>query len=106
MNDLLTASNNVTFTVKSLPKKEAQRKTLVRLMQMEPEVKKGLKRLQTKRKNVDNVTYIRAGVPWTNRKRATKIVWLEVGATFTIKVTAQLVPDLKSIEAFVDAKAA
>ena len=106
MTDLLTPSTTVTFTVTKLPRQESKRKTLVRLMQMQPEIKKGLKALQKKRKQKDNITYVRAGVPWVNRKKAGDLVWLEVGASFTLTVTPQIVNDLKSIEPYVDAKAA
>ena len=105
MADLLSPNNTVTFTVKHLPHADAKRKTLVRLMQSQPEIRKGLRALQRQRRQRDNVTYQRAGKMWTHRKRATKLAWLEVGASFTLKVTPQIIPDIKSIERFVEMKA-
>lgn len=98
----ITPSKEYTFTVNKVPAREASRKTLIRLMQMQPSVKKGLSNLQRKRKLTDNIFGIRAGRPWINRKRATKIVWLEKGAQFTITVTPQLVNDVKSVQKYLD----
>lgn len=106
MSDLLAPSSTVTFTVTKVPSAPARRKTLERLMQMQPHVKKGLKALQGKRRREDNRMTTRAGRPWIDRKKATKLVWLEPGATFTLKVTPQLIPDIRSIERFVSMAAA
>ncbi len=106
MADALVNNQTVTFTITKVPKQLAQKKTLRRLMQLQPEIQKGLKALQKRRRLVDNRTYIRAGVWWTDRKRATKLVRVETGATFTLNVRPQIMPDLRSVEAFLDAKPA
>ena len=68
-----------------------------RLMGMQTSIQSGRSKLATLRRIKDNVTYIRAGRKWVNRKRATKLVVAEPGATFTLKVTPQIVNDLKSV---------
>ncbi|MDY7109924.1 MAG: hypothetical protein SYC29_14930 [Planctomycetota bacterium] len=106
MSDLLAPRNVVTFTITKLPRREAQRKTIQRLMQTQPEVRKGLKALQKQRRQKDNRTYIRAGLPWTDRARATRLTRVEEGASFTLRLTPQIIPDIRSVEAFLEAKAA
>ena len=102
----IKANNTYTFTVTSVPKREATKKTMVRLMQHDPEVKRDLSKLQTRRRVVLNKTGIRAGRPWVNRVRASKIVRLETGNTFTMNVTPQLVADLRNVEEYLDVKTA
>lgn len=91
-----------TFTVRKVPSRPQDRKTIQRLMRMQPAIVKGLKALQKKRRREDNVTYIRAGVEWTNRARATKLTRVERGATFTLRVAPQIIPDLNAVASFLD----
>jgi hypothetical protein len=37
---------------------------------------------------------------WTSRKKASRVVTLKTGASFTITVTPQLAVDLKSVEKY------
>ncbi len=106
MTDLLAPLNTVTFTISRLPRRDAQRKTIQRLMQRQPGIQKGLKALQKQRRQTDNNTYIRAGVSWTDRARATRLTRVELGESFTLRISPQIIPDLKSVEQFLEAKAA
>jgi hypothetical protein len=106
MSDVLTPLNTVTFTITKAPRKLSHRKTLQRLMQLQPDVRKGLRALQKQRRQHDNNTYIRAGNPWTDRAKATRLTRVEPGATFTLKLTAQIIPDLKAVEPYLEAKSA
>jgi hypothetical protein len=105
MSDVLTPTKTVTFTITRVPRRVADQKTLARLMQLQPEVQKGLKALQKKRDREDNNTYIRAGVRWTDRAKATRLTRVEKDATFTLRITPQIVPDIRSVEKFLDMKA-
>jgi len=106
MSDLLAPQNTVTFTITKLPRRQAQRKTIQRLMQTQPDVQKGLKALQKQRRQKDNRTYIRAGVPWTDRARATRLTRVEKDATFTLRLTPQIIPDIRSVEQYLEAQPA
>ena len=106
MSDLISAGNSVTFTITKRPQRVAQCKTIQRLMRKQPHIQKGLKALQVKRRREDNNTYIRAGVPWTDRAKATRLTHVEPGETFTIEITPQIVADIKSVQQFLDAAAA
>jgi hypothetical protein len=106
MSDVIAPTKTVTFTITKAPRREAERKTIQRLMQMQPEARRGLKALQRKRRQTDNITYIRAGVWWTNRKRASRPFRPDVGESFTLRITPQIIPDLRSVEEYLDAKEA
>ena len=105
MPDLLVPQKTVTFTITKPPRRPAERKTIERLMRMQPDVRKGMKALQRQRRQHDNVTYIRAGVRWTNRARATKLVRAVPGASFTLRLSPQIIPDLRSVEQYLKATA-
>ena len=90
----------LTFTIVSEPKRPAARKTIERLMWMQPHVKKDHSMLQRRRRQKDIKYTIRAGRVWFDRPRATRTVRCEKGASFTLNVTPQIVNDLKSVEKY------
>jgi hypothetical protein len=96
----------LTFTINSDPKRLAARKTIERLMWMQPEAKKDLSMLQRRRKAKDIKYTIRAGRVWFDRPRATRTVRCVKGASFTLLVTPQIVNDLKSVEKYLTISAA
>lgn len=106
MSDLIAPLKTVTFTIKKTPDREALRKTIQRLMRMQPEIQKGLSMLARRRRQKDNRTYIRAGVEWVDRKRTTKLTRVAPGETFTLLITPHIIPDLKSVESYLEAAAA
>ena len=103
--DVIIPTRTVTFTINSVPKRVPERKTIGRLMKMQPDIRRGLKALAKKRRQHDNHTYIRCGRPWTNRARATQLIRVIPGETFTLTITPQIVADLKSVERYLTAKA-
>lgn len=100
MPDLITPLQTLTFTVAKVPQRTAQVKTIARLMRLEADRQRTLKSLQHRRKLHDNITTTRAGRQWINRARATKVARVEPGETFTITLTPQVIPDVKSVEKF------
>jgi hypothetical protein len=105
MTDVVAPGKNVTFTITKAPRREAERKTIQRLMRMQPHIQSGLRDLARQRRRHDNRPYIRAGVIWVDRKRTTKLSRVAAGATFTLRVTPQIMPDYRSVEKYLDAKA-
>ncbi|MBM4113585.1 MAG: hypothetical protein FJ253_09495 [Phycisphaerae bacterium] len=99
----LAPTKTVTFTVKALPRTDRQRKTLQRLMRLQPKVQRGLKRLADARRRETPWTQ-RGGRPFARRKAATKLVVPRVGATFTLRLTAQILPDIRSVEKYLSTK--
>ena len=106
MSTEITPNSTMTFTVTAVPPTAAKVKTIERLMWMQPEMQKGMRMLQRRRRQKDNITYVRAGRAWTNRKRATRLQRCEAGQEFTIRVTPQITNDLKSVANWLDAKSA
>ncbi len=100
MPDLIAPLETLTFTVEKVPKRAAQVKTIERLMKLEPDRQRTLRHLQRRRRIYDNIVGVRAGRRWINRVRATKVTKVMPGETFTIMVTPQVIPDLRSVEKF------
>ena len=106
MTDIVAAGKNVTFTITKAPRREAERKTIQRLMRMQSHIQKGLRNLARQRRQKDNRPYIRAGVIWVDRKRTTKLTRVEAGNTFTLRVTPHIIPDFRAVEKYLDAQPA
>jgi len=106
MADVIAPNKEITFTVTKKPQREAQRKTIQRLMRMQPEIQKGLSHLARRRRQKDNRRVTRAGVDWVIRATTTKLTQVAPGETVTLHVTPQIIPDIESVEEFLDAKPA
>jgi len=96
----LTPGSEVTFTIAKVPARPAQQKTIRRLMRMQPRIQTGLRRLSIRRQRDVNVPKQRGGRTWVNRARTTKLTHVGEGESFTITVTPQIIPDIRSVEAF------
>ncbi|MCZ6445071.1 MAG: hypothetical protein ACE10B_07490 [Phycisphaerales bacterium] len=106
MPDLIAPLKTVTFTVTNVPKRPAERKTILRLMRMQPQIRRGLKNLARRRRQHDNVPIRHGGKIWIIRAKATRLANVEPGATFTLTLTPQIIPDLKSVERYLKAQPA
>ncbi|MHC4141251.1 MAG: hypothetical protein ACYSUF_04980 [Planctomycetota bacterium] len=103
MADVIAPLKTVTFTVTRVPPRSAQRKTIERLMKMQPDIQRGLKMRARKRRQQDNIVDIRAGRKWIQRVTASKLARAEEGQTFTLTLTPQIIPDVKSVQQFLKA---
>lgn len=106
MSDVIAPTKTVTFTVNRVPHRHAEVQTIMRLMRMEPGIQNGLKKLARRRRQTGNESRQRAGRQWIVRPRATKIVSVEKGRSFTIRITPGLMNDIASVQKFLDAKSA
>jgi hypothetical protein len=106
MSDVIAPSNTVTFTVTRTPAREADRKTIQRLMRMQRPIQQGLRKLSRRRRREDNQMHPRAGRLWMSRVPATKLVRPEKGESFTLTLTPQLMNDVRAVEQYLDAKKA
>ena len=100
----IAPNTDMTFVVSTMPTRTAPVKTIERLMGMHSDAQRGRQKVARQRATTDNVRYVRAGRPWTNRARVTKVVRCETGAEFSIRVTPQILNDLKSVEKYLTAK--
>lgn len=87
----------VRLTLTSVPRALAAKKTVVRLMQMDPDNKRRLRTSQLRRVR-DLYVRSRGGRPWEVRERRAVIVSPEAGATWTLRVDPALLPDIRSVE--------
>ena len=93
MADVISPQMTVTFTVTDVPRRPAQRKTLERLIKMQPEIQRELEVRARQRRQHGNITEIRAGRKWTQRVPASKLARVEQGRSFTLTLTPQIIPD-------------
>ncbi len=96
----------VTFVVTKTPPRSPQRKTLTRLMCQNVDRRRDLKKVQRRRRQKDNIATRRSGRVWVNRAKAVRTVHVLPGERFTITVTPQIVPDLRSVEKFLKVETA
>jgi hypothetical protein len=99
----IVPNSEMTFTIATVPTRPAAKKTIERLMWMQTEKKRDLKMLQRRRKQKVIKHTIRAGRVWLDRPRATRTARCELGASFSVRVTPQIMNDLKSVAKYLDA---
>lgn len=100
MATTIPATGKVTFQISKLPSTPAAKKTITRLMRMNPKTQRTLSRLATDRVTNLNERRARAGRMWLTRVRATRLVHIAVGEKFTLTMTPQIINDVKSVEQF------
>ena len=98
-------SPTVQFTITAIPVEHRRQQTLLRLMRMTPGVQGALNRLKRERLRSGNRRTARAGRIWLAREECTRVVFVEKGATFTLRMTPQIAADVKSVEKYLEAKA-
>jgi hypothetical protein len=95
----------VNVTVKKSPTNEAAAKTLSRLFAKDPVHKKA--RVQRKKLLAAAMDVRRrGGRPWEVRPKAPRLVQPVAGDACTIRATMDVIGDLRSVERFVEVKAA
>ncbi|MFO0784520.1 MAG: hypothetical protein U0636_12665 [Phycisphaerales bacterium] len=102
----LAPSKTFVFTIKEVPAEPRRQKTIHRLMRMNSSVQGALNRLSTERIREKNRRTARAGRIWLARVECTKVVTVKKGASFTLRLTPQIMADVKSVEKYLDAKVA
>ena len=94
------------FTVTAVPAEARRKQTILRLMRLNPGVQGALNRLKRERLRSGNRRTARAGRIWLAREQCTRVVGVTKGATFTLRVTPQVMADVRSVERYLDAKVA
>ncbi|MEQ8318056.1 MAG: hypothetical protein RIE77_00730 [Phycisphaerales bacterium] len=105
MSDSFKPGDSVSCTITGLPRSEAGKKTIGRLMKLDPEIQRGLRRAQTRRRQNMKV-YVRGGRDWYAREKCGKGGQVRVGESFTIPYAPQLSDDIKSVEKYLKLEAA
>ncbi|MGD9689926.1 MAG: hypothetical protein AB7K52_09770 [Phycisphaerales bacterium] len=96
MLDQFKAGQSIKCTIAKAPRNAANRKTLERLMRLQPSVARGLRNAHRKRQQ-NLVVYNRGNRDWTKRESCGKIIKVAKGATWTMVYSVTLAPDLQSI---------
>jgi len=91
---------NLFCTIEKLPRNDDQTATLARLMRLDPDNKRGLRRAQRMRKQ-RLVVYNRGNRDWVSRERTAKVVHVGIGENFTLPFTLDLAHDIAAIEQFI-----
>ena len=100
LNMTLTAGKTVTISVTKLPAEAKHRKTIERLMRLQPSIQRTLTRVARERGRT-NPENQRGGRMWISRIPATRCVRAEVGAKFTLRVTPKIIPDVMAVQRFI-----
>jgi hypothetical protein len=89
----------VNVKIKSLPRAAARRKTMVRLFEQDPQVKRERTRVVRSR---PVTTHRRGGRDWNDRPRRLEVVDTAPGKTYKVFASVAALRDLKSIEPYVE----
>jgi len=99
MIDSLKPGQNIRCTITAAPRREATVDTLERMMRQDPDIRRGLRRAQRRRRQ-DMVVYNRGNRDWYQREICGKLVRPELGATWTMQYSHHIAPELKSLDGF------
>lgn len=83
-------------TITKMPAAEGTTGTIARLMRMDPENKKALRRAQRMRRQ-RMLVYTRGNRDWVSREKSARVIRVEVGQSFTLPYILELAPDLRAI---------
>ena len=104
MVDKLKAGQQIEVTIKEAPRREADRKTIARLMRFDPDIKRALTKAQNHRMKT-LVVRSRGRRPWAVRVKSARIARVETGASWKMTYFPHVAPEFRSVEKFLTVKA-
>lgn len=102
--DAFKAGQELHCTLTSKPRSAGAESTIARLMRQDPAAKKGLRSGQKIRRQT-MLVYNRGNRDWTSRKTCGKVVRVAPGQDWTMSFNFNLLPDMKSVEQYIEVKA-
>jgi hypothetical protein len=90
-------------TVEKLPKASDASDTIARLMRLDPETKKALRRAQRMRRQ-RMIVYNRGNRDWVSREHPAKVIRVKTGESFSLPFSFDLANDLASVGAYLTVK--
>ncbi|MFG0306121.1 MAG: hypothetical protein ACF8Q5_07890 [Phycisphaerales bacterium JB040] len=99
MIDSIKTGSQITCTITSEPRAASKRLTIARLMRRDPANARALRKGQEDRRR-STPTKIRGGRTWYIRPKAGKVCIPRPGNSWTMKLTPDLVNDLKAVEPY------
>lgn len=103
MIDSIKPGQTITCTIKKAPVAHGARRTLQRLMRHDPSIRKGLRHAQQLRAKRMH-SYIRGNRVYYSREKAARIARMAEGNSWAMTLTPDIVPDLRSVEQYIDIK--
>ena len=98
--DSIAPGQPVRCTVTKAPRAAGARKTIERLMRLDPDNSKSLRRAQHLRLRRMN-RYTRGNRLWSSREKAARVVRVDNGASWSLTVTPHIAPDLRSVAEYI-----
>jgi hypothetical protein len=95
--DSLKPGAQVTCTITDLPRSRAGKVTLGRLMKLDPQIQRHLRRAQRNRRQNMRM-YTRGGRDWYAREKCGKGGQVRVGESFNMVYAPQLAADMRSVQ--------
>lgn len=100
----LKAGQTVHCTLTKAPRSSGAESTIARLMRNDPDTKRGLRKGQTIRRQT-MLVYNRGNRDWVSRKTCGKVVRVAPGQDWTMTFDLTMLPDLRSVEEYIDVRA-
>lgn len=97
--DSIAPGKAVRCTVSRIPRAKGPRDTIARLMRLDPDNAKSLRRAQHLRLRRMH-TYIRGNRLWHSREKSARVVRVADGASWQMVYTPTIAPDLKSVAGY------
>lgn len=95
----LKPGQTVKITVAKAPRTEDDTQTVLRLMRLDPDIKRSLKKgHRTRMQNL--VVRSRGGRPWEVREKSALIARAELGESWSLTYFPQIAPDLRKVAKF------
>lgn len=98
--DSLSPGQNITCTVTKAPKSRGDKKTITRLMKMDPSTAKSLRRAQMLRRR-NMVVYNRGNRDWYQRRSTAQIVAPTLGATWSMAFDHNIARELHAVSGLI-----
>lgn len=95
----ITPGSQVSVEIARPITNEAARKTITRIFKKDPSVLKAHRKTKERRPSWEE--WRRGGMQWHHQMKSRQPVNLDVGATYNIKATVDVIRDLASVERFV-----
>ncbi len=103
MFDAIKPGQDIEVTIATEPRRHADRETILRLMRLDPLIKKSLSSAQHYR--MSNL-YVRSRGrrPWAVRRKSSKSARVEQGATWNMKYYPDIAADFQAVAKFLSFK--
>lgn len=86
-------------TLAKMPRAQGLRDTVAKLMRLDPDSKRSLRRAQDLRRQ-RMVVYNRGNRDWVSRERPAKVIRMDVGEAWSMPFRLELLPELQAVGSY------